>query len=53
LLNELAAYVDADLLEMAGRESTDAQIAAYVEGAKAQREARRRAGIKDLRKEKT
>jgi hypothetical protein len=50
LLNELAGYVSAELVEMAGEESTDAQIIAYIEGAKAQREARRRAGIRDLRK---
>jgi hypothetical protein len=49
LLKQLAVYASAEFVAMASRDSSDAQIAAYVEGAKSQREARHRAGIRDMR----
>jgi hypothetical protein len=49
LLKTLAVYASPDFVRKAGLEATEAQIAAYIEGAKSQRESRRRAGIKDMR----
>jgi hypothetical protein len=52
LLKELSSYASPSFVAQAAASSTDAQIASYIAGAKAQLESRRRAGIRDLRQAK-
>jgi len=52
LLKELASFASPSFVAQAAEISTDAQIAGYIAGAKAQLESRRRAGIRNLREAK-
>jgi len=52
LLKQLADFATPSFVAQAAEISTVAQIAGYIAGAKAQRECRRRVGIRDLREAK-